>query len=461
MKIVLVHPAPKIWTRATLVPMGIAYIASYLEKNGFDQIEVIDYNVEPNAPVPKADIVAITATTPLIKSAWKLAKMAKKMGAITIIGGTHVSALPEESANLPYVDFVCIGEGEQTMLEFCQAINHKKKDFSKIKGLCYKKGNKIIINKARPLRANLDELPFPAYHLFKLNLYTSTQPLVSTRKPGAGIFTSRGCPFGCTFCYKGTFGKTWRKRSVENVLEEWEYLVLKLKVKEIALLDDGFNINIDRAIKICREIKKRGLVIPWRAHNGIRADRAPKKLLQAMKDSGCYMISFGVESGVQRVLDLIGKDLNLKEIVKPFRLCRELGIRTMSLFMIGNPGETREEIKQTIDFCCKLNSDLATISVTTPYPGTPIFNLIKQQGKINITDWDKYSQFDQKGYFDYGDLDGSEVADLAKYAYKRFYLQPITIFRLLKRRENWLNLPNIIAGGAHYLLQKDIFKKTA
>lgn len=456
MEIVLVHPSPKIWTRASLVPMGLAYIAAYLEKNGFGNIKVIDYNVEPKAHLPQADIIAITATTPLIKSAWKLAKEAKKRGAITIIGGTHVSALPEESARLPQVDFVCIGEGEETMLEFCQAIKEKKKDFSKIAGLCFKKEGRLIYTKPRPLITDLDKLPFPAYHFFKLHLYTSTQPLVSTRKPGVGILTSRGCPFGCTFCYKGTFGRTWRKRSVENVLAEWEYLVLKLKIKEIALLDDGFNIDIERAIKICQEIKKRGLVVPWRAHNGIRADRAPKKLLQAMKDSGCYMITFGVESGVQRVLNLIGKDLSLKAIVKSFKLCRQLGIMTMSLFMIGNPGETREEIEKTIDFSCKLDSDLATISVTTPFPGTLIFDLIKKNGKINIADWDKYSQFNQKGYFDYGDLDGNQVANLAKYAYKRFYLRPVTIYRLLKRRENWLNLPNIIAGGAHYLLQKDI-----
>lgn len=456
MKIVLVHPAPKIWTRAALVPLGLAYIAAYLEKNGSGDIEVVDYNVEPKARLPKADVVGITATTPLIKSAWKIAQRAKKTGATTVIGGPHVSALPEESARLPQVDFVCIGEGEETMFKLCRALKEGKKNFGKIKGLCFKKERKLVYTRPQPFITNLDNLPFPAHHFFKLSLYTSTQPLISTRKPAMGILTSRGCPYGCKFCYKGTFGRVWRPRSVENVLSEWEYLVKNLKVAEIALMDDGFNIDVDRAVKICQEIKKRGLAIPWRAHNGIRADRAPKKLLRAMKDSGCYIISFGVESGVQRVLNLMGKDLRLEEVVKTFKNCRQLGILTMAFFMIGNPGETREEIERTIDFSLKLDPDFAQFSVTTPFPGTPIFALIKKKGKIKIADWDKYSQFDQKGYFDYGELKAKEVAKLTSQAYRRFYLRPKTIFRLLKRKETWLNLSNVIAGGAHYLLQRDI-----
>lgn len=456
MKIVLVHPAPKIWTRAALVPLGLAYIASYLEKNGFLDIKVVDYNVEPKAKLPKADIVGITATTPLIKGAWKIAQTAKKQGAKVIIGGSHVSALPEETIKLSPVDFVCVGEGEQTMLELCQKLENGQTDFETIKGLVFKKGGKIIYNEARPFIKDLDLLPFPAHHLFKLPLYTSTQPLVSIRKPALGIMTSRGCPYGCNFCYKGTFGRVWRPRSVENVLAEWEYLVKTLKIKEIALMDDGFNIDIDRAVRICREIKKRGLIVPWRAHNGIRADRAPKRLLKAMKESGCYLIAFGVESGCQSVVDATGKNLNLNEVVKSVKNCRELGIMTMAFFMIGNPGETEDQIRQTIIFAKELDPDFAQFSITTPFPGTGIFELIKNRGKIKIFNWDKYSQFDQRDYFDFGQLKGRETAKLANKAYKTFYLRPQFILRLLKRKETWLNLPNILRGASHFLLQKDI-----
>lgn len=457
MKITLVHPAQKTWTRAALIPLGLAYIAAYLEKNSFTDIKVIDYSVEPKVHLPKADIVGITATTASIKSAWRIAKRAKKMGAITIIGGPHVSALPEESARLSQVDFVCIGEGEETMLELCQAIKGGKKNFEKVRGLCFKKGREVIYTRPRPLIANLDSLPLPAYHFFKLPLYTSAQPLVSTRKPAVGIITSRGCPFNCNFCYKGIFGRSWRSRGVENVLTEWKYLVKDLKVAEIALMDDAFNLDIDRAIKICQEIKKRGLFIPWRSSSGIRADKAPKKLLQAMKDSGCYHIAFGVESGVQRVLDLMGKELSLKDVVRTFKTCRELGILTMAFFMIGNLGETRQDIEKTIDFSIKLDPDFAQFTVTTPFPGTQIFNLIKKKGGMKIIDWDKYYMFGHKGYFDYDELKAEEVTKLVGQAYRKFYLRPKTIFRLMKRKQTWLNLPNIVVGGAYYLVQKDIW----
>lgn len=456
MKIVLVHPAPKIWTKAALVPLGLAYIASYLEKNGFADIRVIDYNVEPNARLPKADVIGITATTPLIKSAWKIAKKAKKMGALTVIGGPHVSALPQESANLSQVDFVAIGEGEETMLELCRAIEKGDKNFKDIRGLCFKKGKKPFFTNPRPFIQDLNSLPFPAYSLFKLSKYTSTQPLISRNKPSVGIMTSRGCPFGCYFCYKGTFGRIWRFRDVESVVNEWEYLVKDLKIKEIALMDDGFNINIDRAIKICEEIKRRGIVVPWRAHNGIRADRAPKKLLKAMRDSGCYYIAFGVESSDQHLLDSLGKNLKLKDVVRAFKICRKLGILTMAFFMVGNPGETKEGIKKTIDFSIKLDSDFAQFSVATPFPGTKIFELVKENGRLLVSDWDEYSQFNQRGYFDYGDLKGKDVAELAKLAYRKFYLRPGTLVKFLKRKETWFNMKNFLFGATHFLLQKDI-----
>lgn len=456
MKIVLVHPAPKIWTRAALIPLGLAYISAYLEKKGFDNIEIVDYNVEKGKALPKADVVGITATTPLIKTAWKIAQKAKRMGATTIIGGPHVTAMPQESVARPEVDFVAIGEGEDTMFEFCRVVASGKKNFEEIKGIAFKKNGKIIFTKPRPFIQNLNNLPFPAHHLFKINLYTSTQPLITVRKPAVGIMTSRGCPFGCHFCYKGTFGRFWRPRNVESVLREWEYLVKELKVKEIAIMDDGFNIDIDRAIKICREIKKRKLVVPWRAHNGIRADRAPKKLLKAMKEAGCYYIAFGVESGNQKFLNTLGKNLRLEDVIKAFKICREIGILSMAFFMVGNPGESKQDIYKTIDFSVKLDSDFAQFSVVTPFPGTQIFNMVNQRGKILTKDWDKYSQFDQRGYFDYEDLKGEDVKRLAKLAYKRFYLRPKPFFRLVRRKETWLNMTNVFAGAAHYLFQRDL-----
>jgi anaerobic magnesium-protoporphyrin IX monomethyl ester cyclase len=450
MKIVLVHSAQKAWTKAALIPLGVGYIASYLEKNGFSDVKIIDYSVEPNAKLPKADVVGISATTASIKSAWKIAKRAKKMGAFTVIGGPHVSALPEETMNLPYVDFVCVGEGEETMLEICRTLQSGKKSFEKIKGISYKKQGKVYINKPRPLISNLDSLPFPAYHLFKLPLYTSAQPLISVRKPVANLITSRGCPFGCNFCFKGIFGRIWRPRSVESVLDEWEYLVKVVKVSEISLMDDAFNIDMERALEICKEIKKRNLIIPWRSASGIRADRSSKKLLKAMKVAGCYHLAFGVESGVQKVLnEIIHKQLKLSSVRKAFGICRELGITSWAFFMIGNIGETLEDVQKTINFAIKLDPDFAQFTVATPFPGTLLYQLVKNNSKLKELDWDKFYMFGNRGYFN-NSLKAEDIARLTTRAYRKFYLRPKVVFRLLKRKQTYLALPNVISGAFHY-----------
>ncbi len=450
MKIVLVHSAQKAWTKAALIPLGIGYIASYLEKNGFDDIRIVDYSVERKARLPKADVVGISATTASIKSAWNFAKKAKKMGAITIIGGTHASALPEETIRLPYVDIVCIGEGEQTMLEICRMIKSGKNSFEKIKGICYKKNGKIFFNKPRPFISDLDSLPFPAYHLFKLPLYSTAQPLVSFRKPVANLVTSRGCPFGCNFCYKGTFGRTWRPRSIENVLAEWEYLVKEVKVSEIAMVDDAFNLDVNRAIKICKEIKKRNLVIPWRSSSGIRADRSSKKLLKIMKEAGCFHLAFGVESGVQKVLDeIIHKQLKLSSVKKAFKMCRELGITSWAFFMIGNVGETLKNVQKTIDFAIKLDPDFAQFTVATPFPGTSLYQLVTKGGQLKVKDWDKFYMFGNKGYFN-NNLKAGDIERLTTHAYRKFYLRPKVVFRLFRRKQTYLALSNVISGAFHY-----------
>jgi len=270
------------------------------------------------------------------------------------------------------------------------------------------------------------------------------------------LITSRGCPYGCNFCYKGTFGRIWRPRSIENVLAEWEYLVSEVGVSEIALMDDAFNIDINRAMKICKEIKKRDLVIPWRSSSGIRADRSPKKLLKAMKDAGCHHLAFGVESGVQRVLDeIIHKQLQLKSVKKAFKFCRELKITSMAFFMIGNLGETLKDIEKTIDFAIKLDPDFAQFTIATPFPGTPLFQSVKAKNKLKVFDWDKYYMFGNRGYFE-NDVKPYDITEISTHAYRKFYLRPKVVFRLLKRRQTYLAITNIVSGSFHYLFNKNI-----
>ncbi|MCL4491011.1 MAG: B12-binding domain-containing radical SAM protein, partial [Nitrospirae bacterium] len=305
MKILLIHPRENIWIRSKTVPLGLGYIASVLEKAGHN-VKIIDYRIFPDRELEKADVVGITATTPLIRGAWEIAREAKKkFNAITVLGGPHVSALPEESAKLPYIDYVVRGEGEDTIVQLC-SILEQGKSAEQVLGVSFKKDNKIIHHPHREFIKNIDDIPFPAYHLFPpLDKYTNPQPLISERTPAANIMTSRGCPFDCVFCYKGVYGRHYRVRSPENLIAEWKWLIETYNVKEIAIQDDMFNIKLDRAKNICKLIIKENLAIPWSTPNGIRADFFDEELAVLMKEAGCYRIAFGIESGNQDILNSI------------------------------------------------------------------------------------------------------------------------------------------------------------
>lgn len=257
MKIVLLNPKPKIWIKSATIPLGLAYIASFLMSKGYNEIKIIDLNLEPGKIIPEADIYGITATTPLIYSAFDLAKKLKRKDNYIVLGGPHATCLPDESLDNEPVDFVVRNEGEIAFYELVKSIENKN-SFAGIKGLSYKQNGEIIHNPDREFIKNLDELPFPAYGLFgNLKRYSHPQPLIGWRKPVVNIITSRGCPFNCHFCYKGTFGRTWRARSPENVVTEWEHLIKKFKIKEIAIQDDMFNLDIDRAKTIMKMILKK------------------------------------------------------------------------------------------------------------------------------------------------------------------------------------------------------------
>jgi anaerobic magnesium-protoporphyrin IX monomethyl ester cyclase len=311
MKILLVYPQAKIWNMPKQIPLGLASIGAVLLRAGHE-VTVCDTAIEPQALKPmlkknKFDLVGLSATTPLVKNAWELAVFIKKYSkAPIILGGPHVSALSDESLKQKGVDFVVRGEGEEAVLEICEMLEGKRKR-EDILGLSYKNKKKIVHNPARPLIKNLDDLPFPAYNLFKIEKYSITQPLRDRQTDKARAFymmTSRGCPYGCVYCYKGICGRSWRPKTAEKVVEEWEYLVKEMKATEIGVQDDVFNLDRKRALKICDLLIKKGLnKVPWITNNGIRADKVDLELLKKMKQAGCKRVAFGVESGSQKILN--------------------------------------------------------------------------------------------------------------------------------------------------------------
>lgn len=450
-KVLLANPSPKVWASPKVPPLGLGYVAAALERAGHS-VSIWDAVVTPNRPsLAGYDVVGATAVSPQIHEAWAILEEAKAAGAMTVVGGPHATVLPEESLGHRAVDVVVRQEGEVTLPEVLRRWGAAER-LAGLPGISWRDGNRIINEPDAAAIRDLDPVPFPAHHLFPdPHLYTGPQPLLSPRTPALAIFTSRGCPYGCTFCYKGTFGYGFRARSPENVAEEWDLLVNRYKVAEIAVQDDIFNFNLPRAIAICEEIINRRLQVPWCTPNGIRADRVSRELFRAMREAGCERVSFGVETGNEDVMKKLQKHETLDQIRNAFELAHEAGIRTTGFFMFGNLGETRESMEDTINFAIELNPTWAQFTMATPYPGTKLYEMVRRDGDPLIRDWEEYGHYTSKTFFRMGSVTPELLRHEMKKAYRKFYL------RFPKLRDFgldpmvWNNLGASLRGAWHLL----------
>lgn len=449
MKVLLASPNYACFEPVKIVNLGLAYIASVLEKNGYE-VSVVDLNVEPEEKFTKLvkenDVLGLTATTMTIAESMKLIKKAKRINPNIkiIMGGPHPTCQPKEVLEIGGADFVVYGEGEITIVDLLKNMENAK-NLKNVKGIAFKDKDKIIINGPRPLIKDLDSLPFPAYHLFpSLDKYRWYVP--HPNKRGAGIMTSRGCPFNCIYCFKGLFGYMWRARSPENVVEEWEWLINTIGVEEIAIYDDIFNLSMDRANKIYDLILKKKLDIPHFFPNGIRAEFVNLKLLTKMKKAGCIRVAFGVETGSERIMKIIDKRLDFNKVRKAFELCRKVGIESTGFFILGLPGENRETMQETINFAKELNPTFAQFTTLTPFVGTRVYDLIKKEGKI-LEDWNvKFSgHFDKSEKFRLGEVTPELLLEMRKKAYREFYFRPSYLINNLRPRNLcWENIKKIV-----------------
>jgi len=439
MRIVLVQPPIsteiELYSTAGIVapPMGLAYLAAILEKYGYN-VEILDASVlglnHEQVLVElerrKPDLVGITATTAMINSALEVAKNVKKNlpETFVVLGGAHVTfAYQTVMKENPYVDVACIGEGEYTLLELVQTLE-KEKNIENVKGIVFRRDGNLIKTQPRPFIENLDELPFPARHLLPMDKYKAfgKNMILGT------ILTSRGCPFNCIFCSSSLlFGKKFRARSPKNVVDEIEQFQETYKTNSIEFVDDTFTFDKKRAEAICKEIMDRGLDTQWVC--SCRVDLIDKELMKVLKKAGCRMIYFGVESGVQRVVNLIRKGIKLEQAEKVMRWAKEVGIETVASFVIGIPGETWEEALQTIKFAKKLDPDYAQFSIATPFPGTELYQIAKNNGLLLTEDWSKYTVL--KPVMKTKELSVEQLQKLIRKAYFSFYLRPKVILRYL------------------------------
>lgn len=480
MRVLLINPKFRlpIDTRTT-AHLGLAYLGAVSERRG-DEVVIFDADVE-DRPVSdfvqefRPHIIGITANTPQVKQAWRTAAAIKQIHDVPIVlGGPHVSVLPEESCAKPDVDLVVRGEGEEIWLEICDrvesflrdqphfstsALMHPKhKIFADCLGVTYKTSDGAIHNNPdRAALADLDTLPWPAYHLFKMDRYTNLQP-ATDKVDGArsfSIMTSRGCPYRCTFCSQSIMPIKWRSRSAENVIAEWRHLVHDLDAQEIGVLDDSANIRVKRLEELGHALIDNQLNhVPWIFVNGIRANLAGQELLALLKQAGLKRVAFGVETGDPAILKSIDKKVDHDTIRQAFRNAEAAGLETIAFLILGLPGETRATMQRTIDFAIELDPLIANFSMMTPYPGTKVYETVKRQGRLLINDWEDYVFFEQQARFEMGEMTAELVEEMYRKAYRQFYLRPKPILRRLQTSDFWLNLPRNVRIALRTFLPK-------
>ena len=414
MKILLINPPPRTASQPNVLvpPLGLAYLAAVLKKEKF-KVEILDANAlrlpweqfHQLVRQKKPDVAGFTGMTPTIDTTFKAAKICRPYAKYQILGGPHASVFGKEVfQQTSDFDFVIKGEGEQALINLLRRL---------VSG---KKPRRFIL--APPIK-DPNRLPFPARELLPNHLYRYEllPPPLTT------IFTSRGCPYGCLFCDKGVFGRLYRARCPENVLEEIEQVIKKYHLRSIIFFDDLFTLDKERVIKICQGIIKKGLKFRWKAE--ARVDTVDQEMLKMMKKAGCEILAYGAESANQKSLDFLRKNITVGQIKKAIRLTKKAGIKTLGYFILGIPGESYKQAQKTIQFAQDLKCDFAQFSLLTPYPGSPLYQLAVKNGWLKTTSAKGPLDLEiKKAVLLSSQWDEEKLNKIIKEAHRRFYLRP-------------------------------------
>jgi anaerobic magnesium-protoporphyrin IX monomethyl ester cyclase len=436
MNILLIRAKPTFTDMIVGIPIGLVYIAPMAERLGH-HVEILDLALEaqPRQVLPaklserKWNLVGLGCMTPEFEGAEIVARQVKEFDpALPIIfGGQHPTIVPEEMLAQEFCDFVCIGEGEETFGHFLE-IWACGGDLSQAPGLAYKNAGRPKRNPPRPMIADVDSIPVPAYHLLDIGRYAEANSARYTPKYRRSIqlFTSRGCPWRCTYCHD-LFGKKFRGRSPESVLAEMKLLYHQYGIQEFMIEDDIFNFDMDRAKKICDLIVAERMQVALQFGNGIRLERLDEELVAKLAAAGTHHVSIAVESASPRIQSLSRKNLKLHMVDQVARWTRKYGINTLGFFMIGFPTETIEEIRMTIRFACRSELDEALFSIVIPYAGTEIRRQVIRMGL-----YDKRQDVDDLREvirIETPEFDIRTLKRLQRNAYLKFFL---TRFRFVK-----------------------------
>lgn len=440
---------------AVYFPLGLGYLASVLEENGLDQIDLFDPEAEradmseiaEKIKKVKADVIGLSCVTASYPTAKKISKIVKKVNpeAVLVFGGVHVSALPRETLeDCPEIDLLVLGEGEYTFLKICQQVAKGLTDFN-FSGTAFRRGSKIIVKPYSDFISDLDQIPFPARHLVNLDNYC-VPPHMNFGKKSATLISSRGCPARCTFCASRTVaGSKFRAHSADYVVSEIKHLQEKYGVDHYIFEDDSFTISKRRVEDICRKLLKLEKAVTWSCFG--RVNSIDGDLLKLMKKAGCLLIGYGVEAGNDKVRQLIKKGISKDQCRRAFQLSHKAGMKTQGFFMIGNPGETEETIKETIDFAIELDPTLAFFSPLVPYPGTEIYKDCLKFSLNPSNNWSTYSAFGDNLALSLHQLPLGKLKNYCSLANKKFYLRLSYLLRRIINLSSVSEIKDLTYGG--------------
>ncbi|MCF7958590.1 MAG: B12-binding domain-containing radical SAM protein [Phycisphaerae bacterium] len=380
--IVLIFPPIRTWDTPRNFPTGLGLIASSLRSAGY-RVKVIDVNglrlnddeVLEQLRQYQPSIVGLGG---LITTYGWVKRMTSKIRTALpqskiILGGSVGTSIIETALTHLEIDVLAVGEADETIMELIPALLNKS-SISTIPGIAYQHNGQIIRTPERPLIQDIAPLPLPAWDMFPMDVYLSN-PIVGVGKD-IDIISSRGCPFNCQYCYR-IFGKKFRARSAERVVEEMVALKQNYDIDFVSFQDDCFVIDKQRVFDICDLLDKNGLSKSLRWSCTGRVTVCDADLLKRMRASGCVSVSYGIESGSDMILEAMGKNASLQKAAQAIKNTRDAGLRCPVSFMIGYPGETRQTVMETVEFCKTLNIPLSAMMFTCPYPGTPLYEQVK------------------------------------------------------------------------------------
>jgi len=436
-----------------MVPISLPMIAGLLLKKGFElkiddfMVEDFDFQAAIKAIVEfRPDLAVINFSTLTYKDDREFVRCLRRRLPKTHLTaiGVHVTALPRKTLQETKLDSVIRGEPEMTCLKLAQALQ-KQKPFNQILGLSFKIGKRIINNRSRPPIKDLDSLPFAARHLLKQDRYVA--PVHN--RPYTLLITARGCPNKCIFCTaRQYYGQNFRMRKPDKIVEEIEQIVRVDKIRVLTMWADTFTLDKRFVLDLCRLIKEKNLKFQWMCN--ARVDTVDLEMLKVMKKAGCIGVAFGVESGVQEILNKAKKGITLEQIERAFELTRLAKIESLAHIIFGLPGETKETIEQTLKFIDQIDPDYAQFYCAVPFPGTEFRALAQKKGWITTDDWGNYEI--NQAIIETPTLSQTELAKTRRRAVLRFYLRKKFILRQLKEVRSFSELLNLFQKGFSFLI---------